>query len=63
MNEAADEAFEHLNIPRFANLSISETKSAKWRRESVPVGLRVKGFEAPVYDGAFSSIYTSGIGL
>ena len=29
-------------------LSMAETKCAKWRRESVPVGVREKGFEAPV---------------
>jgi hypothetical protein len=44
------------NATSMANMSLAETKCAKWRRESVPVGLRVKGFEAPVYDGAFSSI-------
>jgi hypothetical protein len=27
-------------------LSTAETKWAKWRRDSVPVGLREKGFEA-----------------
>ena len=27
---------------------MAETKCAKWRRESVPVGVREKGFEAPV---------------
>ena len=29
-------------------LSMAETNCAKWRRESVPVGLREKGYEAPV---------------
>jgi hypothetical protein len=30
-------------------LSMAETNCAKWRRESVPVGLREKGFEARCY--------------
>ena len=30
-------------------LSMAETNCAKWRRESVPVGLREKGFEAPAW--------------
>jgi hypothetical protein len=36
-------------------VSMAETNCAKWRRESVPVGLREKGFEAPAYDRAFVS--------
>ena len=28
---------------------MAETNCAKWRRESVPVGLREKGFEARCY--------------
>jgi hypothetical protein len=31
------------------SLSMAETNCAKWRRESVPVGLREKGFEARCY--------------
>jgi hypothetical protein len=30
-------------------VSMAETNCAKWRRESVPVGLREKGFEAPAW--------------
>jgi hypothetical protein len=29
-------------------MSMAETNCARWRRESVPVGLRGKGCEAPV---------------
>jgi hypothetical protein len=36
--------------------STTETKCAKWRRESVPARLTEKGFEAPFYNGAFVSI-------
>jgi hypothetical protein len=36
-------------------LSTAETKCAKWRRDIVPVGLRERGFEAPVYDCVFVS--------
>jgi hypothetical protein len=32
-----------------SHLSMAETNCAKWRRESVPVGLREKGFEARCY--------------
>ena len=38
-----------LNYPIVNNhVSTAETKCAKWRRESVPVGLREKGREARV---------------
>jgi hypothetical protein len=37
-------------------LSMAETNCAKWRRESVPVGLRETGFEAP---GLFSCFFAS----
>ncbi len=30
-------------------LSMAETNCAKWRRESVPAGLREKGCEAPAF--------------
>jgi hypothetical protein len=36
-------------------VSTAETKCAKWRRDIVPVGLRERGFEAPVYDCVFVS--------
>jgi len=36
-------------------VSMAETKCAKWRRDIVPVGLRERGFEAPVYDCVFVS--------
>ena len=36
-------------------LSMAETNCAKWRRESVPVGLREKGFEARCYFCFFST--------
>jgi hypothetical protein len=36
---------------------MAETNCAKWRRESVPVELRQKGFEAPVYFRASLPIY------
>ena len=32
-----------------ASVSMPETNCAKWRVESVPVGLREKGFEALCY--------------
>jgi Family of unknown function (DUF5681) len=38
-----------------SQLSTAETKCAKWRRDIVPVGLRERGFEAPVYDCVFVS--------
>jgi hypothetical protein len=38
-----------------ADLSMAETNCAKWRRESVPVGLREKGFEARCYFCFFST--------
>jgi hypothetical protein len=38
-------------------LSTAETKCAKWRRDNVPVGLREKGFEAPVYFRVSVPIY------
>ncbi len=41
---------------RFDAMSTVETKCANWRRDSVPAGLREKGFEAPVDNGAFVSI-------
>jgi hypothetical protein len=34
---------------------MAETNCAKWRRESVPVGLREKGFEARCYFCFFST--------
>jgi hypothetical protein len=37
------------------HLSMAETNCAKWRRESVPVGLREKGFEARCYFCFFST--------
>jgi hypothetical protein len=39
-------------------LSMAETNCVKGRRESVPVGLREKGFEAPIYFCASISIHT-----
>jgi hypothetical protein len=36
-------------------VSTAETNCARWRRESVPVWLREKGFEAPVYGCVFVS--------
>jgi len=36
-------------------VSMAETKCAKWRRDIVPVGLRERGFDAPVYDCVFVS--------
>ena len=36
-------------------VSMAETNCAKWRRESVPVGLREKGFEARCYFCFFST--------
>ena len=38
-------------------LSMTETNCAKWRRESVPVGLREKGCEAPIYFHASMPIH------
>jgi hypothetical protein len=38
-------------------MSMAETNCAKWRRDNVPVGLREKGFEAPVYFRASVPIY------
>ena len=38
-------------------LSTAETKCAKWRRDNVPVGLREKGLEAPVYFRVSVPIY------
>ena len=38
-------------------VSTAETKCAKWRRDNVPVGLREKGFEAPVYFRVSVPIY------
>jgi hypothetical protein len=38
-------------------LSMAETNCAKWRRENVPVGLREKDLEAPVYFRASAPIY------
>ncbi len=38
-------------------VSMTETNCAKWRRESVPVGLREKGCEAPIYFRASMPIY------
>ena len=38
-------------------VSMTETNCAKWRRESVPVGLREKGCEAPIYFHASMPIY------
>jgi hypothetical protein len=39
-------------------VSTAETKCAKWRRDNVPVGLREKGFEAPVYFRVSVPIYS-----
>ena len=36
---------------------MTETNCAKWRRESVPVGLREKGCEAPIYFHASMPIH------
>ena len=41
----------------YVNLSTAETKCAKWRRDNVPVGLREKGLEAPVYFRVSVPIY------
>jgi hypothetical protein len=38
------------------DVSTTETKCAKWRRESIPVRLTEKGFEAPFHDDNFVSI-------
>ena len=38
-------------------VSMTETNCAKWRRESVPVGLREKGCEAPIYFHASMPIH------
>ena len=38
-------------------MSMAETNCAKWRRENVPVGLREKDLEAPVYFRASAPIY------
>ncbi len=43
---------------RVNQLSMAETNCVKGRRESVPVGLREKGFEAPIYFCASMSIHT-----
>ena len=43
-------------------LSIAETNCAKWRLESVPVGLREKGFEARCYFCFFVLIYNLAAG-
>jgi len=40
---------------KLIRVSMAETKCAKWRRDIVPVGLRERGFEAPVYDCVFVS--------
>jgi hypothetical protein len=42
-------------IEKALRLSTAETNCARWRRESVPVWLREKGFEAPVYGCVFVS--------
>jgi hypothetical protein len=42
-------AIDEWRPARGRRLSIAETNCAKWRRESVPVGLREKGFEAPAW--------------
>jgi len=49
-------AFEYLRRTFLTaiKLSMAETNCAKWRRESVPVGLREKGFEARCYFCFFS---------
>src|SRR5450631_3886036 len=44
------------------DLSIAETNCAKWRLESVPVGLREKGFEARCYFCFFVLIYNLAAG-
>jgi hypothetical protein len=40
-----------------ADVSTAETKCAKWGRDNVPVGLREKGLEAPVYFRVSVPIY------
>ena len=40
-----------------APVSTAETKCAKWGRDNVPVGLREKGLEAPVYFRVSVPIY------
>ena len=43
-------------------MSMAETNCAKWRLESVPVGLTVKGFEARCYFCFFVLIYNFAAG-
>jgi site-specific DNA recombinase len=43
------------HTPILEPVSTAETNCARWRRESVPVWLREKGFEAPVYGCVFVS--------
>ena len=40
-----------------STVSTAETKCAKWGRDNVPVGLREKGLEAPVYFRVSVPIY------
>jgi hypothetical protein len=61
--------WEKGDFPRIAQtmrecgeLSTAETKCAKWRRESVPVGLREEGCEAPVLFCSFVLIYALAAG-
>jgi hypothetical protein len=42
-------ALMQINRGILDQMSMAETNCAKWRRESVPVGLREKGFEARCY--------------
>ena len=47
----------HVLAYNLKRVSMTETNCAKWRRESVPVGLREKGCEAPIYFHASMPIY------
>jgi hypothetical protein len=56
--QAVGQSMKEKATNELVRLSMAETNCVKGRRESVPVGLREKGFEAPIYFCASMSIHT-----